>query len=75
MDLYSKKFTGIEQPAAFYDFDGYRVEFPQWWFSIRPSNTEPYLRLVAEAETPELLEEKLEKIRELIKKTGGYEQT
>ncbi len=68
-------FTGMEKPTAFYDFDGYRIEFPQWWFNIRPSNTEPYLRLVAEAETPELLEEKLEKIRELIKNTGGYEQT
>ncbi len=65
-------FTGLENPVAFYDFDGYRIEFPQWWFNIRPSNTEPYLRLVAEAETQELLEEKLEKIRELA---GGNEQT
>ncbi len=65
-------FTGIENPTVSYDFDGYRVEFPRWWFNIRPSNTEPYLRLVAEAETPELLEEKLEKIRELIKKCGGH---
>jgi phosphomannomutase len=68
-------FTGIEKPIAFYDFDGYRVEYPQWWFNIRPSNTEPYLRLVAEAQTPELLEEKLDKIRELISEAGGYEQT
>ena len=66
-------FTGIEKPIAFYDFDGYRIEFPQWWFSIRPSNTEPYLRLVTEAETPELLNEKLKIIRELIKKAGGHE--
>ena len=33
-----------EKPEAFMDFDGYRVEFPKWWFNIRPSNTEPYLR-------------------------------
>ena len=66
-------FTGIEKPTAFYDFDGYRIEFPQWWFNIRPSNTEPYLRLVAEASNPDLLKEKLEKIRELIKKCGGQE--
>ena len=68
-------FIGNEKPVAFYDFDGYRVEYPQWWFNIRPSNTEPWLRLVAEAETPELLEDKLEKVRELIRKAGGYEQT
>ena len=68
-------FTGIEKPVAFYDFDGYRVEYPKWWFNIRPSNTEPYLRLVAEAETAELLDEKLGKIRELIGEAGGYEQT
>ncbi len=66
-------FTGIEKPTAFYDFDGYRVEFSQWWFNIRPSNTEPYLRLVAEASSPDLLKEKLEIIRELIKKAGGHE--
>jgi len=75
MNSVREYFTGIEKPAAFYDFDGYRVEYPKWWFNIRPSNTEPYLRLVAEAETPELLEEKLEIIRDLIKKAGGYEQS
>ena len=48
------------------DFDGYRVEFRQWWFNIRPSNTEPYLRFIAEATTTELLEQKVEKAREII---------
>lgn len=66
-------FTSMETPTASYDFDGYRVEFPQWWFNIRPSNTEPYLRLVAEATSFELLNEKLEIIRELIRKAGGHE--
>ncbi len=75
MNSVREYFTAIEKPAAFYDFDGYRLEYPQWWFNIRPSNTEPYLRLVAEAETPELLDEKLEIIRDLIKKAGGYEQS
>ena len=32
-----------------YDFDGLRLEFDDWWFNVRPSNTEPYLRLVIEA--------------------------
>ncbi|MFQ5348986.1 MAG: phosphomannomutase/phosphoglucomutase, partial [Thermoanaerobaculia bacterium] len=31
--------------------DGITVAYPDWWFNVRPSNTEPYLRLVLEAET------------------------
>jgi phosphomannomutase len=29
--------------------DGITVAYPDWWFNVRPSNTEPYLRLVIEA--------------------------
>jgi phosphomannomutase len=29
--------------------DGITVEFEDWWFNVRPSNTEPFLRLVLEA--------------------------
>jgi phosphomannomutase len=35
--------------------DGITVEYDDWWFNVRPSNTEPLLRLVCEARTPELL--------------------
>ena len=35
--------------------DGLTVEFDDWWCNIRPSNTEPLLRLNVEARTPELL--------------------
>ena len=38
--------------------DGLTIEFKDWWFNIRKSNTEPYLRLIIEAKTPEILEEK-----------------
>jgi phosphomannomutase len=31
--------------------DGITVEFDDWWFNVRPSNTEPLLRLVIEAGT------------------------
>ena len=30
--------------------DGITVEYPRWWFNVRPSNTEPVLRLVLEAD-------------------------
>lgn len=33
--------------------DGLLVRYPTWWFNIRPSNTEPVLRLNLEADTPE----------------------
>jgi phosphomannomutase len=36
--------------------DGLTVTHPDWWFNVRPSNTEPLLRLNAEAADPEVLE-------------------
>ena len=66
MDAVRDYFMSREQATASMDFDGYRVEFPQWWFNIRPSNTEPYLRFLCEATTRELLDEKVAKVREII---------
>jgi len=60
MDALLAHHTQSEKPSAFYDFDGYRADFQHWWFNVRPSNTEPYLRFIAEADSPELLE-KIEK--------------
>jgi len=48
--------------------DGLRVDFKDWWFNVRPSNTEPLLRLVIEAKTKEILEKKKKEISALIKK-------
>tara|TARA_B100000686_G_C16734471_1_gene942752 strand:+ start:274 stop:1635 length:1362 start_codon:yes stop_codon:yes gene_type:complete len=45
-----------------YDFDlldGLTVSTQEWWFNIRPSNTEPLLRLNLEAETLEAMESQL----------------
>lgn len=66
MDAVRNYFTQTEKSTASYDFDGYRVEFPDWWFNIRPSNTEPYLRFIAEAKSEEMLAEKVEKVKEII---------
>lgn len=57
-----------EKPTEVLDFDGYRLEFADWWFNIRPSNTEPYLRLIVEANSQELLDQKVEEIENLVKK-------
>ncbi|HXF72443.1 MAG TPA: phosphomannomutase/phosphoglucomutase [Actinomycetota bacterium] len=49
--------------------DGLTVEFDDWWFNVRPSNTEPLLRLNVEARTRELLEEKTALVLRLIRGT------
>jgi len=44
--------------------DGVTVGYKEWWFNCRPSNTEPLLRLIVEAGSKELLDEKLSEITE-----------
>ncbi len=48
--------------------DGLKVDYPDWWFNVRPSNTEPLLRLNLEAKTIEMMEEKQKEILSLIRK-------
>ena len=74
MDAVRDYFTSKETPTASMDFDGYRVEFPQWWFNIRPSNTEPYLRFICEAVSDELLHEKVAEATELLKTRFNAQQ-
>ncbi len=50
--------------------DGITVQYDDWWFNVRPSNTEPLLRLVLEARTAELMDEKK---AELLKYLGEPE--
>ena len=71
MDAVRDWFMSEETPVAYMDFDGYRVEFPQWWFNIRPSNTEPYLRFICEASTEELLEAKIARVRDILAGFGA----
>jgi phosphomannomutase len=47
--------------------DGLTVEYRDWWCNVRPSNTEPLLRLNVEATTPELLAEKTAIVLDLIR--------
>jgi phosphomannomutase len=67
------KVAAIEELAgAFADgrqdrLDGLTVEWDDWWFNVRPSNTEPLLRVNVEARTPELLEEKTAQVLAVIR--------
>lgn len=49
------------------ELDGLTVEFDDWWFNVRPSQTEPLLRLNVEAKTKEKMEEKVKELLEIIR--------
>lgn len=68
MKAVTEYFSQHEKYTKLLDFDGYRMEFPEWWFNIRPSNTEPFLRFIAEATSQKLLDEKVAKTKEILKR-------
>ncbi len=43
---------GLGEETGRSDIDGYRLEYAEGWVSVRQSNTEPLLRLLAECDTP-----------------------
>jgi phosphomannomutase len=66
------KMAAIEQQysaqGAKVDYlDGITVGFPTWWFNVRPSNTEPLLRLNLEADTHEEMERRRDEVLHLIR--------
>ncbi len=48
------------------ELDGLTVEYPDYWFNIRASNTEPVMRLNAEAKSQEQLDEVVAKIESIL---------
>jgi phosphomannomutase len=63
LDQLSAKYTD----GKAYTLDGVSVEYPDWHFNVRASNTEPMLRLNLEATTPELMERKRDEVLALIR--------
>lgn len=53
--------------AQINELDGLLFTYQDWWFNVRLSNTEPVLRLNLEAKTKELMEEKLNEVKNIIK--------
>lgn len=47
--------------------DGITIEYPDYWFNVRPSNTEPLLRLNLEARTKETMEQKRDEVLSIMK--------
>ena len=66
MDAVRDHFTNIEKPERFLDFDGYRLDYGDWWLNIRPSNTEPYLRFLCEAKSEAQLKEIIDTVKHII---------
>jgi phosphomannomutase len=50
-----------------YDLDGVSAEFDDWHFNVRPSNTEPLLRLNLEGLTPEIMEKRRDEVLAIIR--------
>jgi phosphomannomutase len=48
--------------------DGITIDYGDWWFNVRPSNTEPLLRLNVEANNRELMERKLDEVLTFIRR-------
>ncbi len=70
MDVVHEKLDGLAR--AFADgkvshLDGISVEYDDWHFNVRPSNTEPLLRLNLEAKTPELMAQKRDEVLAFIR--------
>lgn len=63
MDALAERYSDAEIDYL----DGITIQYPDWWCNVRPSNTEPYLRLVLEAATGAEMERRRD---ELIAQLG-----
>jgi phosphomannomutase len=62
IELVKEKYKDGEQNFL----DGLTVEYPDFWFNIRASNTEPLLRFALEARSKEVMEAKREEIKQIL---------
>ncbi len=70
MSVCDEKVAGLArkyQDATVYQMDGVSVEYRDWHFNVRASNTEPLLRLNLEGQTPELMETKRDEVLAYIR--------
>lgn len=54
------------------ELDGLTISGDKWWFNVRPSNTEPLLRLNVEADDEQLLQAKVAEVLSVIR--GGTDE-
>ena len=63
LDQIASKYADAQQ----YKLDGLSVEYPDWHFNVRQSNTEPLLRLNLEGLTPEIMEKRRDEVLGIIR--------
>jgi phosphomannomutase len=64
------------RPAVTVDeLDGLTVGGPGWWFNLRPSNTEPLLRLNVEAGTEERMTEVRDEVLRIVRASAGIRES
>lgn len=70
MAVVEEKLQAIARQYAggrIFKLDGVSVEFPDWHFNVRPSNTEPLLRLNLEATTEAEMEKRRDEVLDIIR--------
>ena len=74
---YTPQYAGLEKlyerfgdQGRVIELDGISVEAEDWHMNVRPSNTEPLLRLNLEARTRELMERKRDEVLAVIRSQG-----
>jgi phosphomannomutase len=69
LDAVRKEFADGKQD----ELDGVSVEYADWWFNVRASNTEPLVRLTLEGDTPALRDRGLERVLKVLTRFGKRE--
>jgi len=67
-----EKEYGDREGVTLDHLDGLTVEHPDWWFNVRPSNTEPLLRLNAEAADAEAMARLRDEVLASIRQDGSW---
>ena len=67
MEALKKQFTSENVDTQ----DGIRIDWEKAWVHARPSNTEPIMRIIAEAPTRNEAEKRIAQVQETVNETLG----
>ena len=67
IELVRENFSNRKEPIKFDELDGLTVMAERWWLNLRPSNTEPLLRLNVEAESEPAMQGLVAEVLDILK--------